>query len=624
MIFEEYYCEGVCMSTILILSEKPILLNKVKGDIILLATKSSYLFSNISDERVKILSLEHETITPSEKTWKLLDEINNLIKKIIGRERSWVYEAGYHIEGSGLAQNCSDILSGVEIIEQFFEQYDINKVILYPTAENLIECMLLEEELSHRKNIKLQRHYEGIKNYLFNHNYGIVYLLKCVYAYLNIKKRFWKLWKKAKRDVDKKQENYQLGMLHASNSKKSISWKSSILYGLKEELKTYKLLCLNAREAEEYFKKNGIATDNMEEWLTKETVYKKTREYGKFVKKLLRAKKKDFKSCYINMNITQTVRYFIIMHFLWNVPRNIEIDSICYDYFKKNYYAVINSHGDSNFIETRATYMNTRNADTRLFRQEGLMIFNVPRYESYCNMISIRFFCNDSKRYEELMRQGWKGNAYFIGDIQYIPKFMEQYNGCQKIEKAFKEISVLWAPSYVVRGYTTYNTFQENNEKILSCFNENGWKLYVKFHPNQQENQVKKYKKQYENSKNIQFVNKDDSIYEWIEKADIIITDKSLLVFDGITAGKPVMVLCGPLHYSLMSIHEKGVQIYQRIEEMMEELKSIENDWDFFLQWRKETIKRQDNYFKSFIKESDAIKDMANALKIEQDISFRM
>ena len=143
------------------------------------------------------------------------------------------------------------------------------------------------------------------------------------------------------------------------------------------------------------------------------------------------------------------------------------------------------------------------------------------------------------------------------------------------------------------------------------------WKLYVKFHPNQQESQIKQLYEQYSDCESIQFVDKKESIYDWIEKADVIITDKSLLVFDSITAGKPVMVLCSPLHYSLMSIHEKGVRIYQSMEKLFEELKHIENDREYFEQWRKETVNMQDNYFKSFMKDSDALKDMADALKGE-------
>ena len=153
---------------------------------------------------------------------------------------------------------------------------------------------------------------------------------------------------------------------------------------------------------------------------------------------------------------------------------------------------------------------------------------------------------------------------------------------------------------------------------ILQGFKENGWDLFVKFHPNQIDDQVKKFYEHYSDCENIRFVDKHDSINDWINKVEIVISEVSLAIFNSIAEGKPVMALCSPLHYSMIKQHEKGIKIYQNIEDMFSELSKIESDWYYYQQWREETVIRQDNYFRSYVQEGeDSIKEMANILKRE-------
>lgn len=606
---------GIIMKTILIVSEKPLDLGRKKSENILLATKSVFLFQEISND-ITLISLENEKPIPSEETWSLLDEINDLLKKSVESERTWVYESGYHIEGGGLSQNCANVLSAMEIIAALFESKIIDEIILYPVVENLVECMLIEE-IAHEKKIKLRRYSKGLRNYLVTKNFGVNPWLKCIYYWLGMKRDDFLLLKKLKNKTVTEKHDYQLGIIQASDAKKSISWTSTWIYGVKEEFDSYRLLCLNAKQAAEHFRGKGIDADIMEEWLTKGTLQKRRREYEMNLKKILVMLRKEFKFIYQNMDISKTIKYFIALHLFLDVPKAVKTDCICMDYFQYNSYQILSSHEDSNFVATKAMYFNTRKAQTKMFNREGLVLFNVQRYEPYANMIEVRFFCEGSQRYKELCRQGWKGRAYFIGDTQYIPQFAQKYTKREEADIKSGKLSVLWAPSYVVRGYTTYNTFQSNNERILRKFKDNGWELYVKFHPNQQEDQTAELYRKYANDRNIHFVDKKDSIYGWINKADVIITDKSLLVFDSIVEGKPVMVLCSPLHYSMLRRHEPGVSIYQNPEDLFIQLERLEKDLSFFADWRERTVRKQDEYFQSFMKDRDAIKDMADALKLE-------
>lgn len=605
------------MKTILIISDKQLAADSIAGDKILLATKVPYLFEHLSDLRVNVIPLENEKPMPSAETWALLDKINNILREVVGTERSWIYEAGYQIEGKVLAQDCSDILSIMEIIEQIFDQPVLDEIILYPTADNMIECMLTEE-IARKKKIKLSKHYGSMRNFLFRQNFGIIAYLKYIRNFLRARIKFALLQKKARKNTDKKKKEYQLGIFHASNAPKDISYVDTWVYGLKAEFETYRMACWNAGQAAAHFRSKGIAVDNMEDWLTRETLQSREIEYRRLIKKCLKALCSEFEFSYHDLDISKTVRHFIFNHLIGAVAYCLELDSICNDYFKKNSFKTIGGIGNTNSMQPRAIYYATRDAQTVLYKKDDLGVFDVPKYEPYPDMISVRFFCKASAEYNGLIEHEWKGKAYFIGDTRYIPKWVERCKKKKEIITTPKMISVLWVPSYMIRGYTTYNAFKENNVRILQQFKENGWKIYVKFHPRQIDEQVKELYEQYSDCENIQFLDKNESIYDWIEKADIIISDRSLSIFDSIVEGKPVMVICSPLHYSMLSAHERGIHIYQNMEDLFLELDNIENDWYYYQQWRDKTVTRQDDYFQGYVQEEgDPIKQMADILKRE-------
>lgn len=605
--------------TILIVTEELINLKKMYGNNLILATKSPYFFKTLENDVTNMVSLEEEEMMPSKSTWMLLDQINDIINPIVGDSRAWLYESGYHIEGSGLPQRLSEVLSATRILANILDKEVIDEIILYPCIENMLECMLIRS-FAKELNIGLKIKWRNVKNYFLCNNYGIVTRIKYSIYYIQNQLRVKKNCKLVNNVKCRKEQQYQIGIIHASNTKKSINWKSTFIYGMDKEFETCKMLCLNCKDAAVHFRENGIDVDEMEEWLTKETLITNNNEYKENFKKIKNSINKLLQVECNGYNITEVVKYFIFQYLVIDVPRNIYIDTVCKDYFKKNKYQVLSSQGDSNFIETRAMYYNSRDFKTRIFRREGLMIFNVPRYEKLNNIIDIRFFCRGAKRYDDLLKEGWKGAAFWAGDTLYIPKFINMIHKRDNKIKELKDISVLWVPSYVVRGYTTYNSFQNNNYQVARWFEENEKTLYIKFHPSQNENQIELLREKYSNSKNVKIVDKKDSIVDWIDKSDIIITDKSMCIFDGITYGKPVMVLCSPLHYDLMKIHSEGVNIYQSFEELFLVLKKVTSNREEYIKWRDKTVLKQDNYFMNYVSQDDAIKDIADKIKKECQI----
>lgn len=609
------------MNSILILTENPTKLERGERDSILVATKSPYLFREQISENIQIIPLENEKVMPYQETYDILDEINGYIKRIVGQSRSWVYEAGYLIEGNRLAQKCSDALSAMEVLVNIFTKYTIGKVYLYPSVENLIECMLVRK-IAQKNKFKVVVRYSGIRNFLITKNTGIVYSLKRIRYIMNAICRYIGLLQKAGKKQEREEKEYQIGLMISFYSLKHINWLLPLASGIREKFVSYKVICLRGQKTAKHFKDDGYASDSMEDWLTGETIKEKKREYIGLLFKIYKSVKNHLKIVYEEYDITSVILYFISLHLLVDVPGNLEIDAICQDYFSKNKFCAVSTYGDSCFAETRAEYFNTRKDQTKLFRIEGLKLFHLPRYEAYADIIDIRFMSPGAVRYQELMKQGWKGHAYFISDALYWSKFLDmQKTGFRELmKKENEELIVLWAPSYVLGGYTTFNTFEFNNRTILKKFEESNWKLYVKFHPVQSDDQVKTYTRQYSQSKNISFIDKNDSIFKWIEKVDVVITDKSLLIFDSIALGKPVIAICSPYHYFLIGQHQKGIQIYQNMDEMFKMLKEIEDDRTCFVRWREEVLRKQSAYFMSLMKESDPISDIADVLKQECSI----
>ena len=601
------------MKKILFLTEKPSNIKNETTESVVVATKSVYLFTNFISEKFQVISLENEKVMPYNEVYNILKEINGCIKKTVGDERAWVYEAGYLIEGTRLAQYISDVLSGMEVVTQIFEKYSIERVVLCPSGANLIECMLVKK-VALEKNIKVEMKYEGVVNFLVTANSGVVYGIKCIRYVINAFVRYVTLMQKAKKKNHQNQE-YQIGLIIIGNSKKYIEWLKPLACGIKENFKSYKVMCLNGSRTAEYFNDIGYSCDCMEEWVNKETLKKRKKEYIRLLYKLHKAIRKEFICNYNGYDITEILIYYVSVYLLTDVPRNLEIDSICHDYFSKNKFSAVSTYGDSCCVETRAEHFNTRENKTKLFRIEGLKLFHLPRYEEYADIIDIRFMSPGAARYEELIEQGWKGHAYFINDVLYTSKLQNRKS--EENVGRNENLTVLWAPSYVLGGYTTYSTFEYNNRNILKKFEENNWKLYVKFHPGQLEAQVEELYYQYKESDNIIFIDKKESIYEWIEKVDVIITDKSLLIFDGIVLEKPVMAICSSYHYYLIGRHEEGVQIYQNIEQMFQLLESIEKNREYFEKWKEVVLRQQKKYLNGLMKDSNPIDDIVEILKKE-------
>ena len=410
------------VSDILMLAEENIKIPISNKENIVLATKSPYLFKNM--DNLEIIPLENETEGPAEKTYEVLDDINEVIRFVVGNRRGWVYEAGYLIEGRGLAQHISDALSAMDVLAPLLGKCHFDEIILYPSTKNIIECMLLTEIAKHCR-IQLKIKYTNIYTFLVTKNTGIIYRLKCIRYIVNDLFQYSKIIKRARKNRNSEVGNNEIGLIIVADSKKYINWLKPLAEGMSKKFNRCRVISLCAPMAADYFRQSGIPTDNMENWLVRDTVKKKAKEYRGYVKKIWKSVKKTLKFNVKGYDISKSMFYFISLHLLVDIPRNLKIDSICEDYFKNNNFEALSSFGDSDCTESRAEYFNTREHGTKLFRVEGLKLFAFYRYEPYANIIGIRFMCRGAARYEELVKQGWTGNAYFVGDALYQDKFMK-------------------------------------------------------------------------------------------------------------------------------------------------------------------------------------------------------
>lgn len=603
------------MRRILYVTEEKVNINSENDQLILIATKQPYLFDYLKKD-IEIISLELENELPYEETWSLLDKLNKIIKESVDSSRSWVYEASYHIEGNGIGQSFADVLSSVQVISDILTAYYVDEINIYPSEDNIIECQVFWK-LAKIKGITVKENYKNIKAILLYNNHSIInsFLKKVSYLWISGKK-YSSYIHSIKMSLNHESNSYELGIINASDTQKTISWKEKYIYSMAKAFPKMKLMCLNSPFVAGYFSDNKINTDIMEKWLEKSNIKKRKKEYIFFLRKIIPKISSELKYCYKDYDITEILKQYIYIHILLTIPNNLYIDAVCEGYFKYNKFSVMLCHGNSNFIETRAMYYNTRCQDTLLYRKEDLSVFTTKMYEPYQDIINIRFFCQKEGRYNELKNQGWNGNAFFIQDTKYIPKFYNTYvNRIDKKSDVRTDIKIVWCPSYVVKGITTYDTFKKNNSLVASWFEENKYSLLMKFHPHQNMNQINDLVDMYGNSKYIRIADKNESFSKILEDIDIVITDKSLCIFDGIVERKPVMVLCSPYHYELIKQHSEGLRIYTDADEMFTELKRIESDSSYFEKWKAETLQLQDQYFLKYKKDKDGLCEMIEVLK---------
>lgn len=554
----------------------------IETGFLIFTTNSQFYFLHKNMYTMELF--ESKYITMVEETTEVLRYVNEFLRKIV-RKRNYLYEVGYHIEGGGIEQDMADVLNTTRVCMDFFTRYNFKRIYLCCNKKNALIVEVFRE-LAKWYQLKIKvcsvpatsidecKHKiesssgKGIKclKYIWYMGKGIcIYLKLLLMVIVNFQNRFASV------------QYWDVGKIQLSDAAKHFFWSIDFIKILNKSL-TLNNICVHTDEMKERLKKEGMITTDFGKSYIHLLYFcvAVSGYYYNVVRIWYKLKKVRFMK--EGADISGIVRHRVWQHILLTVPKAVELDCKAKGYFEKNKFKVIESWLGSNTVCTRIFYYQTRKENTAFYRihNNGQAPFRRPLlYECEPEMIQIRFFTELERQgeYEWYRKMGWKGQAFLLeGTI--LPSAEEKQPNPNRVEN--EKCCILWAPSYPLMGEYMAGAFVKCNEIIIEECAKLDIHLLVKYHWNQEEEMIKKIKEKYRNKANVDFIDRKQPIEEYIEKADIVITTLSTVIFDTIFANRPVVIIS---EGHMIALNEKlNLQGYSDVEEAVVFIKKLIQD----------------------------------------------
>ena len=465
-----------------------------------------------------------------------LKEINNAIGEDI--KKKYLFEVDYSVEGSGVSQEIANIDYNTEMCVAFYEKYLFDEIFIFCNRNNYLQAEIFRE-IADQKHVKLRIIYknvsniENLKDRIFISSSRRIKRLKYIFYYLRMFQKFFGLFFSFL--IGRKYKNtavkyYDIGRICFTDAIKHYNWNIDKIKEYRKKL-NLNIICAGTEpETQERFINDGFNASQFEKsYLDLKHIFSELRLYfywlGKLKKRICK-----LRMTYAQLDISNMVYHRMKQHFLLSVPKAIIIDCIAKGFFEKNKYKMIEGCMGGNSIYTRVFYYNTRDDNSIFFRELNYDTYPLePIYgeEVESNIIALRFFCGHygGKICDSYIRNGWHGEAVLlesaVGEVK-----------AERKQKPEKQISILWAPSYPLIGYCSYDAWYEQNEAIIEGLSRlEDINLIVKYHINQDDYSINTFKEKYENSR-VLFVDKKDAIEKYIREADIVVTNPSTVIYD--------------------------------------------------------------------------------------------
>lgn len=542
----------------------------------------------------------------SEDTWYIIDAINERIESIKLKNSSYLYKGNYLIEG-GLAGAIADLLYSIDIFQSII--FDRKIDVVYCDRNCEIADIRALQAVALSKDIKFCYLSGGIGNVSelkrwFFKSYpcgiGSIISFKIILdSLINTVKISRKNLK------DKKENQYDLAIILVSNANKHINWLLNSLKNFTEDLK-YCIFCMNADKAKEKLKECGKEAKSVEANFRMKYFWQSIFTYIKDARLISKAINNDVSFSFQNIDIKNIIVSLYIRSLREEKLFNVIYEKIILDFLKLNRAYLLTGDGDTNFISNQIFYYVSKElgAVTKFYKDNtGIGIINVEGrvFEPYAHIMEIRFFTKESTYLKALLANGWNGKIFYLPDLVY----MESYKKYKNIVRKFNDkVNILWAPSYPFKGHYSMQSFLLDNEFVIKECKDKDVELYIKYHPNQDEFFTNEFKEQSRNINNIHFVNKQDTIEDFIENSDIVITTPSTVIMDAALKKKLVICLVDVYSYHLIEHMESGFILAKREQLAFDEYikiamekSNLNNRYEYYL-------KRQEDYINKFY-ESD-------------------
>lgn len=524
--------------------------------------------------------------TKAKETWKIIKIINDIIKNTSTENPNWLYELSYLIEG-GFASDITELLYYIRVVLEYISDKNVDCFycdVTDSSAGRAMECIAHSFKLRYRTRPKGKNIF-CIKKY-FKESF-------LAYRFREVRLLFKKIYIKYK-SQKLGYLNDEIWVLHGSDALKHIIWqKESVDYYLHNF--RYRIICLNAPHANDWFHENGINSINIEsvfhvlDWF--KSVISVNRDIGKVIKKLL----KNLELYSRGIDITK-ICMTLSVHYIKKNALRVALDYSLIDRFvKRNNVMLITGDGDTNNINNRMFY--ERGAYYRKNIKFYKEIVNCPVlsesslniFEPYSNLFQIRIFPPNSLFPDILRAQGWKG------EVRYSAKG-DNSNKIVVRRRQKGKISILWAPSYPALGVYSLGNFLKDNEEVIEQLCHINCDVYVKYHPTQEEGQIRTILGKYD--KKAHFIPKEESVLDYIRMCDAVITTPSNIVLDAIDMQRYVICIVSDNSYRFVKYMEDNIKIVRREYLDANEIVSICDDNN--TEEYDEIIKKQNGFAKKY------------------------
>ena len=606
----DFYSEEAFVNIILSDDRDKIFLNDNILRDSLIITGSEKIFKELQpDLNIILINSTHSAHVSRDDAMQICDKVNSFITEVLSDTTlQMIWETAFNypdgignigIELLGICKKCDDI----------FITNNIEKVFIIPGDHNRMLCQVIIE-ISKKYGIPCKFYPKSLK-FLYDNCF---LLRKLFYALVN-SKLFFTLLQIPKR---RKKEKHTFGYSVCSNARRIINWTSEAAEKFKDTFPDYRILCMDCKETAEELKDRGFRVDIMEEWFSFNIFMQKMLEYIKLRKKIYNMFRMRFEYSFDDINLTCILmrnieRYLfqeVALYYRWNI--------ICASYFRDNVFDYIEPYCVSSYPQTRIFYVNVKEGTTKMCRTDNADLYFGPYdtyYEKYPNVFSVRFTSDLGVDYmKELRNLGWNGLCYNIGGGGYQDKWE---NACSRDKNAGKcknkLRTVLLAPTGPINGILTTQEISIKIDNLLDGIRRLDFNIICKFHPNMLlDNEIICLINKYKEYKNIYFPESHDEIEPYLEQADLIVTDVSLVIFDTISDRKPLILYCPGDEYNLVSYMNKYIYILRNADEAKTLLAYLLQNNVYYNKWVNEIIRKQDGLLN---KKSEVCKEPYKKIK---------
>ena len=480
--------------------------------------------------------MEYNGVNKSSLIISQLKEINHVMGEDINKK--YLFEVDYSVEGSGVAQEIANLVYSTEMCVAFYERYMFDEIFIFCNKNNYLQTEIFRE-IAAQKHVKLKIVYknvlsiENIKDRIFISSGRGNKRLKYIFYYFKMFQNFIGLFFSfliCRKFKNKAVKYYDVGRICFTDAIKHYNWNINKIKEYRKKL-NLNIICAGTEPGtkKRYINDGFNASQFEESYLELRYIFSELRLYFYWLRKLTKRVRK-LQMTYAQLDISNMVYHRMKQHFLLSVPKAIIIDCMAKGFFEKNKYKMIEGCMGGNSIYTRVFYYNTRDNNSIFFRELNYDTYPLePIYgeEVESNIIALRFFCGHygGKICDSYIKNGWNGEAVLLESAVGKVK-------AERKQKPEKQISILWAPSYPLIGYCSYDAWYEQNEAIIEGLSRiEGINLIVKYHINQDDYSINTFKEKYENCR-VLFVDKKDAIEKYIREADIVVTNPSTVIYD--------------------------------------------------------------------------------------------